>query len=480
MQASSQCGSGASSRSVSPAKARPPACGAATAAAAAADALAAVSLASGSVSGGTQGSGAAAQGQQQEAQPVLRQQEVEDDDNEPAAAGCCSAGECPAAAAAGSTEGLQSEEEEEEGPEPEVKLVWDSSSRRPCAGGAPAVPAAVLSPGAAAAAELKEKGNSMLKAGDCAAAVKCYTSALAKLRASGQQGGSSAAQAAAAAVGAGEGGAAADAPPAEAQLAATLHSNRAHALMRLLRAEEVRVMQRWSCMAVGLSARVHVLRKRVSVACPLAHWCSTAQQCCLQSALANLTSCLQAAADALRAHKLLPSWPKPLYRWVGAAAILFMETCTNTQTGRDTGHHARCSGHAGMPTMPLRPPARHVHAVVQAGPGAGGAGALGGGSGLLQEGKWGVGRGRHCVAWGGATAALLAPAIPACNKLPPCTVCNTAPLLLAFALSILHRATRCPLRAARGAASSRRCWMRWLWRRRAPAAWRDTMARSWR
>lgn len=127
------------------------------------------------------------------------------------------------------------------------------------------------------------------------------------------------------------------------------------------------------------------------------------------------------------------------------------------------GHHARGSGHAGMPTVPLRSSARRLHAAVQAGPGAGGAGALGGGGGLLQEGEWGVkltvlsGTG---MAWGDASSTLLAPAILACNKMPFCAACNTAPLMLAFALSILHRATRCPLRTARGAANSRPCWMR--------------------
>ncbi|PRW57622.1 tetratricopeptide repeat 1 [Chlorella sorokiniana] len=170
---------------------------------------------------------------------------------------------------ASGAEGLldDEEEEEEEDAEPEIKLVWDSSSRRPGAASAPAVAAEALPPGAAAAAELKERGNALLKAGDCAAAVKCYTEALAALRTASQQGGSSAGQAAAAGAAAAGGAAAAAAPEPEAQLAATLHSNRAHALMQLQRFEP-------------------------------------------------------AVVDAQRAHRLLPSWPKPLYRLAQAQLAL--------------------------------------------------------------------------------------------------------------------------------------------------------------
>lgn len=227
----------------------------------AADALAAVSLASSGAHGAESEQQKAAVGEQAQegqraGQPALRQQEVEDDDDELATSGCCpgqdpsaavgcsadgSAAQLPAGAAP-EAEGLLYSEGEEEDAEPEIKLVWDSSSRRPGGGAGPAVASDTLSPGAAAAAELKEQGNTLLRGGDCAAAVKCYTQALAVLREASQAASVAAGQAAAAAE-----GMAADAPSpaaaaaagAEAQLAATLHSNRAHALLRLRRNEEV-------------------------------------------------------------------------------------------------------------------------------------------------------------------------------------------------------------------------------------------------
>jgi len=223
-----------------------------------------VSLADG---GGRAGQGkeaaTAAGGQQQQEgqQPVLRQQEIVDDDEVESAVGGCCPSECSAATPAasgasqqtagqaGGAEGLPGEEEEDDETEPEIKLVWDSSSRRPgAAGGMPAVSADALGPAAAAAAQLKEQGNQLLKKGDCVAGGKCYTQALAGLRAAGKQGSGAAGQASEAAAGAGATAAAGAAPAAapaaaapgpEVQLEATLHSNRAHALLRVRRTEEV-------------------------------------------------------------------------------------------------------------------------------------------------------------------------------------------------------------------------------------------------
>lgn len=259
-QAGSQCGSGAGSRSTSPSKARPThASAAATGVATAADALAAVSLASSGARGAESEQQKAAVGEQAQegqraGQPALRQQEVEDeDDDELATGGCCpgqdpsaasgcsangSAAQLPAGAAA-DAEGLLYSEGEEEEAEPEIKLVWDSSSRRPGGAAAPAVARNALSPGAAAAVELKEQGNTQLKEGDCAAAVKCYTQALAVLREASQAASRGAGQAAEGAAADAPSPAAAAAAGAGAQLAATLHSNRAHALLRLRRNEEV-------------------------------------------------------------------------------------------------------------------------------------------------------------------------------------------------------------------------------------------------
>ncbi|KAL4421167.1 hypothetical protein ABPG77_003350 [Micractinium sp. CCAP 211/92] len=228
-----------------------------------------------------------------------REQEIVDDDFEdvppvsPAGtAGPAGTGnEHPATAAQQPGSPRQGEADDEE-PEPEVRLVWDSSSRE-----RGAASAAQPRPGGASvvhaqAAQLKEQGNAHMKSGQFAEAALRYSQALVAcstaLQASG--GGSSSAQGGAAQPRPQQGGVAApplggeaagEGPPAAdaAELAAaetgaadhrflaTLHSNRAHALLKLQRFKE-------------------------------------------------------AAADAAAAQRLHPSWPKPLYRLAQARAAL--------------------------------------------------------------------------------------------------------------------------------------------------------------
>lgn len=198
-----------------------------------------------------------------------REQEIVDDDFEdvppvsPAGtAGPAGTGnEHPATAAQQPGSPRQGEADEEE-PEPEVRLVWDSSSRE-----RGAASAAQPRPGGASvvhaqAARLKEQGNAHMKSGQFAEAALRYSQALVAcstaLRAS--EDGSSSAQggaaqprpqqgAAAAPPVGGEADAAelaaAEAGAADHRFLATLHSNRAHALLKLQRFKEASQGQGW-------------------------------------------------------------------------------------------------------------------------------------------------------------------------------------------------------------------------------------------
>lgn len=141
--------------------------------------------------------------QQQQARP--RPQEIIDDEEDLGAAAQ------PAAAAA-----LQEGAAEEEDGGPEIRLVWDGSSARPGSGVQAPLPVAA---GGSAAADLKQRGNACIKAGDWEGAVECYTLAIAAADM--------------------EAAPAADAAADAAPLRATLHSNRAHALLKLGRNAEV-------------------------------------------------------------------------------------------------------------------------------------------------------------------------------------------------------------------------------------------------
>lgn len=138
------------------------------------------------------------------------------------------------------------EEEQQEEAEPALTYVWDSSSRRP--GSAvqppPAAASGTSSAAGCAAAQLKEQGNALLKAGDFSGAVQCYTDGLAAATAGRQHRGErvglqagAGKQTAAAEVA--SGASAGEGPAADHTLLATLHSNRAHALLKLKRNEEV-------------------------------------------------------------------------------------------------------------------------------------------------------------------------------------------------------------------------------------------------
>ena len=214
----------------------------------------AASAAAGTVAAASQPSTAAAAAGQ--ASQQLRQQEVVDDEEEEAG-WALGDGTASTAAATAGLSGLpgqshphqpEEQEEEEEG-DPSCTYVWDSSSRQPEA--ATALPPTATSAGTAcnAAAELKKQGNACLKAGDCEAAVRCYTQALAA-RSSQQQGGEQAQPGAgqqvqvAAVEGAGTGA-------ADPLLLATLHSNRAQALLKLKRHEEVSEMGWGTCWRLG-------------------------------------------------------------------------------------------------------------------------------------------------------------------------------------------------------------------------------------
>ena len=198
---------------------------------------------------------------------ALRQQEVVDDDDEPAPAS--PAGGAGAALqrshwqAAGRQQqpGGQGEDDDDEGLA--CKVVWDSSPAQ--AGAAARVPAAdtdMAAFGGAGASilQLKEQGNICLKAGDFEGAVRCYSEALSACKQSRR-----AAQQAAPLQAApqpaqqdqqGDPPSHQQHPAAEGQreatghqLLATLHSNRAHALLRLKRNEEARGAGRARCSA---------------------------------------------------------------------------------------------------------------------------------------------------------------------------------------------------------------------------------------
>ena len=255
----------------------------------------------------------------QASERLLRQQEVNDDEDDAGGAGCVAGGATsrPVAAAGGlpaHSHHNQPLEHDEEGVEEEDDLpctfVWDSSSRQRGAASAPPPTAASAGPACTAAAALKDQGNACLKAGDCEAAVRCYSQALAACS-SRQQGGEQAQQGAAqqqeeqAAAAAGAGGGARAADPV---LLATLHSNRAQALLKLKRHEEVGV---WG--VAGFPA----LRS-----CCWGLDCLAVAQTAATGCSLHCTSCcvlMKAAEDALQAHRLHPNWPKPLYRCVGAA-----------------------------------------------------------------------------------------------------------------------------------------------------------------
>ncbi|KAL4457278.1 hypothetical protein ABPG75_012143 [Micractinium tetrahymenae] len=257
----------------------------ATAGVAAAGALSKLSLSSSSAKDGAAdaaaGSDAAVAGKP--AGQQRREQEIVDDDEAEVAAGSAgpagaagSGGEHPATAAQQPGSPKEQGEGEEAEPEPEVRIVWDSSSRE-----RGAAAAAQPRPGSASAAhgqaaQLKEQGNAHLKAGQYEEAVLRYSQALVACGSAMQAAGDGGAQRAAPQ----QQQAGAGAPPAEAGRAgegeaaaadhhfqATLHSNRAHALLKLKRFKE-------------------------------------------------------AAADAAAAHRLYPSWPKPLYRLAQAKAAL--------------------------------------------------------------------------------------------------------------------------------------------------------------
>lgn len=170
--------------------------------------------------------------------------------------------------------------------------MWDSSSRRP---GAAAQPAVAPAPGTAAQAalELKERGNALLKAGQCLAAVECYSEALALCLSGGGRAG---AKAKAPPAKAGKAGAAA---AADRQLLATLYSNRAHCLNKLQQYQQV-------CRCCQLPAAVGPLHAALPAVC------STKQT--PRPPSAPPLACPQAAEDATVAHRLHPTWPKPLAR----------------------------------------------------------------------------------------------------------------------------------------------------------------------
>ena len=257
-----------------------------------------------------------------QASKQLRQQEVIDDEDEEEGTGCAGGDATSSTAAANAgLPGLPGhahrkqpgEREEEEEGDPPCTFVWDSSSRQP--GAATAAPPAATSAGTAcsAAAALKDQGNACLKAGDCEAAVRCYSRALAACS-SQQQGGEQAQQGEGqqvheqeAAVAGGVAGAGTGA--ADPVLLSTLHSNRAQALLKLKRHDEVS-----GCGPCWLSG-LHSCRAQPG--------CLPATQIAATRCSLHCTRCwfpVQAAADALQAHRLHPTWPKPLYRYVGAAS----------------------------------------------------------------------------------------------------------------------------------------------------------------
>jgi hypothetical protein len=91
---------------------------------------------------------------------------------------------------------------------------------------------------------------------------------------------------------------------------------------------------------------------------------------------------VQAAADALQAHRLHPSWPKPLYRYVGAAS----RRLGSLRALMRAALLAR-SCHASQPLPPPAHCAAALRLLVQAGAGQAGAGAVGCRSGGLQAGR---------------------------------------------------------------------------------------------
>lgn len=236
----------------------------------------------------------------------IRQQEVEDDEEEglgctavnvaPAAAASVAAGGVAAAEPAASAPSAARGEEEEQ--EPECRVVWDSS--RSAAAAAPAVPAAAA---ASESSRLKELGTELLRSGDLEGALKRYTAAVR------------------AALAAKEG----------PEQLAVLYSNRAHVLHKLRRDQEVggcwpggvgSVRDEGGSTRAWLILRVvlHVCTKNLLRAnFPPAHGVRRKRNL-LHSSL----PCLQAAADAGEAHRLLPAWPKPLFRLAQAQLALGM------------------------------------------------------------------------------------------------------------------------------------------------------------
>lgn len=185
-----------------------------------------------------------------------REQEVEDDDEEEASGAAGALSEHPATATQQPGSPTQGEADELE-----LRVVWDSSSRE-----RGAAASAQPRPGGASsthgqAAQLKEQGNAHMKAGQLDEAVLRYSQALAACGSAMKATGGSTAdspgtqpqQPGASAIAPGAAGTGADAadcggaPPSaaeEASLAdrrflATLHSNRAHALLKLKRFKEV-------------------------------------------------------------------------------------------------------------------------------------------------------------------------------------------------------------------------------------------------
>lgn len=233
----------------------------------------------------------------------IRQQEVEDDEEEglgctavnvaPAAAASVAAGGVAAAEPAASAPSAARGEDEEQ--EPECRVVWDSS--RSAAAAAPAVPAAAA---ASESSRLKELGTELLRSGDLEGALKRYTAAVR------------------AALAAKEG----------PEQLAVLYSNRAHVLHKLRRDQEVggcwpggvgSVRDEGGSLADIASSSASVHKEPAACQFPPAHGVRRKRNL-LHSSL----PCLQAAADAGEAHRLLPAWPKPLFRLAQAQLALGM------------------------------------------------------------------------------------------------------------------------------------------------------------